>query len=377
MVALLRGCHSDAFPLEDVAVFIPHQWKKRVKPITTTRQKESESFRAQLDTAADDYRKSLLSFGPSQIRRQAAKDNKQRTELRIPGALSIEPVVRRAATSQSLEVSESAIWVLVIAAREYAMTILKSCANIKRSSFEGKHLRVPQPRPHTLTYKPKPGDLARKSGNAQKKPSFRGPMRISPLDIHTLVTQLPMGAVGSNGGTVSRMSYETTLMNSFDIGAGFTGENFNDLHRSIVSRMMNTPSAETPKPAPNATTEAAAQEDAVGRLSPHGGLGRGAKDLAALRLRSSFTKKEGEALLPEEKTDARVQSEQPKVDEQLEKTQLNPSLAQGEEKIEEQGDAQAAARRGKGYGVKNLRAMLARNKPDEPGEKPESSSAEK
>lgn len=377
IVALLRGCRSDTFPLDDVADFIPNRWRKRVNPITSTMQKESESFRAQLDTAPDNFPKPLPNFGPDNIRRQKAKDHKKRSDLRIPGALSIEPVVRRAAKSQSLEVSESAIWVLVIAAREYAMTILKSCANIKKSSFEGKHLRVPQPRPHTLTYKPKPGESARKPATFQKKPPFKGPMQISPLDIHTLVTQLPMGAVGSNGGTVSRISYETTLFNSFDIGESFTADNFDDLRRSIVARMMNAPRVETPKPARKPPPEAAPQDDGVGRISPHGGLGKGAKDLAALRLRSSFTKKDGESLLSEDKSDPKVQPEQLKVDEKYANAPLNPIETQGEQKTEEQGDPQAAARRGKGYGVKNLRAMLARNKPEDSSEQPESPLAEK
>lgn len=336
--------------------------------IKAPKQKETEFSRLQLDEATSDIRKPLVAFAPCKLGDHGAKPQRHRTELRIPGALSIDPIVRRAASEEALTVSESAIWVIVIAARQYAMTILKSCAEIKKSSFEGNHLRVPQPRPHTLMYKPKPGDSSRKSGSAhKKKQSFKGPMRISPLDIHTLVTQLPMGEVGSHGGTVSRACYETTLMNSFDMGAGFTSNKFDDLRRSIVAKMMNAP----PPPA----TKPADKEDVVDRQSPHGGLGRGAKDLASLKLRSTVAaKKEGDKPSEEKANPAQEPTHHSSV-EKAGTSQSGPSPTQAEQKTEDQqqGDAQAGARRGKGYGVKNLRAMLARNKPGQPesGEKQE------
>ena len=242
----MKGGQSEAFPLEDVASSIPDPWKKRVKVIEAPKRKETDFSCLQSDEVSIDIRKPLVAFAPFKLGDHGGKPQRHRTELRIPGALSIDPIVRRAAIEEALTVSESAIWVIVIATRQYAMAILKSCAEIKKSSLEGNHLRVPQPRPHTLMYKPKPGDSSRKSSSShKKKTSFKGPMRISPLDIHTLVTQLPMGAVGSHGGTVSRACYETTLMNSFDMGAGFTGDKFDDLRRPIVAKMMSAP----PKPA--------------------------------------------------------------------------------------------------------------------------------
>lgn len=341
--------------------------KARVKRIKKKPKEGVAKFGSfELDHAEKDSRRPLVAFMPSSSRREIA-EARERIELRIPGALAIDPIIRNASKMEGIKASENAIWLVVVAAREYAKTILKSCADIKRSASQMKHLRVPQPRPHTLTYKPKPGEMARKP----IKPAAKGEMQITALDVHTLLTQLPMGAVQSLGGTVSRMSYETTLMSTVDARSSFTGGKFEDVRRFVVSKIIPEQPLNQPQSAKagaqGQAPKTAGKDETLGRISPHGGLGRGAKDLASLRARSSFTsRKEGENPSSQESNVSALHPNKP-----VEQTPSTTNHQPGSSPDYQQGD-QGGARRGKGSGVKNLRAMLARNKPQKPGEHSES-----
>ena len=317
-----------------------------------------ESNRTTLNV--DISRKPILALYPTMDLRQRPQ-NKLKTGLRIPGALSIDPKIRHTAAKEGLTPSDNAIWLLVIAAREYAATILKSCTEVKRSAITGKHTRVPLPRPHTLSYKPKPGEASRKANPTPKAiqvprtsgPS--GPLHITAFDIHNLITQLPMGAPGSLAGTVSRQSFETTLLHSVDTGSSLdVGEEFDSLRRFIASRI----NVRTEQATNLAAKTPGTQED---RKSPHGGLGRGAKDLASLRARATFTSK-NEAESSADRSDSGSHEE--KASGQNTGSEGTPVPAEEQQ----EGDAQSGGRRGKGSGVKNLRAMLARNKPLDSGE---------
>ena len=331
---------------------------------------EQGPIRSNLDM--DISRKPTLALHPTRALLQQSQ-NHLKTGLRIPGALSIDPKVRNAAAKEGLTPSENAIWLLVVAAREYASTVLKSCTEVKRSAIMGKYARVPLPRPHTLSYKPKPGEASRKSNptpRATQTPRTSGksgPLRITAFDVHALITQLPMGAAGSLAGTVSRQLFETTLMHSVDTGSSLNGgERFDSLRRFIVSRINAHAAQATSETSRKAAKVTLTKED---RKSPHGGLGRGAKDLASLWARSTVPSK-NEGGNSAEKSD--VGSHQQTANGQNTGSQAAPVPTEAQQ----QGDAQSAGRRGKGSGVKNLRAMLARNKPLNQGESAGGQSAE-
>uniref|UniRef100_A0A7S3LEV5 Uncharacterized protein n=1 Tax=Amphora coffeiformis TaxID=265554 RepID=A0A7S3LEV5_9STRA len=363
VLAILKRSYATSQPKEDTDGSIPDYLRNKVKAYKRSGTEmliEQGSIRSNLNL--DTSRKPTLALHPIKALTQRSQ-NHLKTGLRIPGALSIDPKVRNAAAKEGLAPSENAIWLLVIAARQYAATILKSCTEVKRSAIMGKHTRVPLPRPHTLSYKPKPGEANKKTSPAPKASQATrnsgpsGPLRITAFDVHTLITQLPMGAVGSLAGTVSRHSFERTLLHSVDTGSSLvSGETLDSLRRFFVSR-INARAAQATRETSRKTANATATlED---RKSPHGGLGRGAKDLASLRARSSFTSKnEGENSAERSDTGGHQASGQ----------NIGSQGASVPTEAQQQGDNQSGGRRGKGSGVKNLRAMLARNKPLNPSE---------
>lgn len=326
---ILKRCESSSCTADDVVGHVPDHLKGKVKRVAKTADDHTLNFDSSiLHSGSKQGMAPIIATDPPKSESSLAKTT---VSLRIPGALTIDPIVRAAAIQGSLRVTETIVWLLSVAAKEYTRIILKSCADIKKAAYQGIHLRVPLPRPHTLMYKPKPGEL-KKQNEAIRKPPFAGRIRITSHDVHTMLTQLPMGPIHSLGGTVSRTTYESTLMDSFDIGTAFTPNGFEELQHFLVSKIF--------VPKENHTAAMSAKGQTAGRLSPYGGLGRGAKDLASLRARSSSaTKKE------------------------------NASLVGGNVPGEEgkETDAASSARKGKGSGVKNLKAMIQRNKPN-PGE---------
>ena len=359
--AILKRSYATSQLTEDTHGCIPDHLFNKVKAYngkSTEIVSEQRSIRSNLHS--DDSRKPTIALNATSALPQRPQ-NQRKTGLCIPGALSIDPRVRNAAAKEGLTPSENAIWLLVVAAREYATTMLKSCTEIKRSAMMGKHARVPLPRPHTLSYKPKPGEVTRrvnpppKANPAPRVPAPSGPLRITAFDIHTLVTQLPMGAAASLAGTVSRESFETTLFHGIDVASSLDGgDRFGSLRRFIVSGINARAAQAASDTSRKTATARELQED---RKSPHGGLGRGAKDLASLRARSSVTpKSEGENT--------------------SEISAAGSQQAPAPTDMQHESYAQSAARRGKGSGVKNLRAMLARNRPLTPGESAESQTTE-
>jgi hypothetical protein len=331
---IVKNCESATAAYGDIIPFIPDHLKNEVKRAGTAKDTmKLDLSRVNFHSRVD---KEPLVALEAKSTAHLPPATEKRIQLRIPGALAIDPVVRAAAMQESLKVSETVVWLLVVAAKEYATQIIKSCANVKKAACQGIHLRVPQPRPHTLMYKPKPGEL-KKHNESTRKASASGSLRISSFDVHTLLAQLPMGPIHSIGGTVSRMSYETTLMNCVDMGTSFTPDGFEDLKQFVVSRTLSQKASTRPVPG-----------SSVGRLSPHGGLGRGAKDLASLRARSTATSKK-------------------EADEHSGETPSSHAL-QTQENGDRHSDSNAGLRKGKGTGVKNLRAMIARNQPSNPSD---------
>lgn len=351
--AILRGSHATAQPIVDTSDCITDHMRKNVDVFEKNSSEGlSERRTIQSYVHSDNYRKTTLGLDVIR-KRPLSPESQSKSGLRIVGTLSIDPKVRNAASKEGLTPSGNAVWLLVIAAREYAMTILKSSTEIKRSAILGKHSRVPLPRPHTLSYKPKPGEANKKLSTPKANAATRGsasagPLRITAFDVHTMATQLPMGAATSLAGTVSRQSFETTLMNTVDSGVGLgVGVGFESLRHFVASRI----NAQVAQAASDTSRKIVTQED---RKSPHGGLGKGAKDLAALRARSSFiSKSDGDSTTSEITGSQQERSAR-------ESTQSQQSLVSVKE---QQPDAQPTDRRGKGSGVKNLKAMLARNKP--------------
>jgi hypothetical protein len=304
-----------------------------------------------------------------------------RTELRIPGALAIDPIIRSVTSRQSMKAADHAVWLVVVGAREYANMLIKACIEAKKAAAEEKIVRTLRPRALHVSARLKPFDFTIKS----KAP---GGGHITAFDLYTLTSQLPMGAVRSLGGSVSRLSFEAAQMNSLDTRSSVVEGGFEVLKNFVLSKLTSSIAAASSRSLAqqNASTKGHAAEAAPKAISKPvpriaskatrkisqeesksgGGLGKGAKGLASLRERSSFSKKEDALSTVEKNTSATAQENK---GEGTVPTEVKQESGPDADKVEESNmdednsDSNSAGRRGKGSGVKNLAAMLKRNRP--------------
>ncbi len=216
----------------------------------------------------------LITF-PSKASLKA--QNTSRNSATIPGALIIDPYMRKNAQSLGMMVSEDAIWLVTIAMKEYTSQLLRNLVASSQMLNQGQvpPISVNRPTPskrkdqESLEDRPLSNDT---SSRAQ---------RLSAFDFHLFTVGMPIGPVGAIGGYSSRLTYERSLASC--VGDAYTSAEFNDLKHfitssleaSIVFRKMSdrrSPASASPR---------------ADRRSPYGGLGRGAKDLAALKARAS------------------------------------------------------------------------------------------
>jgi hypothetical protein len=405
--ALLSRCIEPVQPLREVSQFIPNPWRNRIKietkaPIDKTPVVESNRNEKEKAVSSPVVVK-LESPYTAVIEPSETITLPQRpcasSVMRIPGALSIDPLVRAAAQSANLNVSENAVWLLIVGAKEYANSVLRNCVDWKKSISVGE---VPK-RPPVVRLGQKEAvnkkDPTRKAG-AQPKDKSMPTQRISALDVHTFTANMPVGATTSLGGAVSRLAYEHSLVSSLDTSYETGGRAPDDLRDFIMARITNGQSLVSPAEAKKRGAPTQAQVDSTinikekedpnakqkeqtasvkGRKSPFGGKGRGAKDLASLRARSSTIKSTAGAVpgntdthttVPTQETQSAVSTSismatagAASAGAAADTTKLSqspPSSTTAESSSAPNQPASPAARRGKGFGVKNLAAMLAR-----------------
>ena len=296
----------------------------------------------------------------------------------IPGALAIDPYIRSLCTGRGMKVSENAVWLLVIAMKQFASTCV---GHALQSSVTTDQLQAASV-PSSILGKRPPVD-ASSDPNKRMKPG----RCLTAFDFHSLATTMPQGIARSAGGCMSRTVFESSLFSSLNESTGQTSADFDGVKRFITSKLsVFTPAKEKARP-PISPTALAAHVSTEQRLSSTqgvqemevpltnmpviaappsverrvsatpGGLGRGAKDLASLKART--TRPEAARASPivgaaagPSRSDTPSQSAAAAADTS---DMLTPTS-------EDRLDAlQQSARRGKGFGVKNLATMRARS----------------
>jgi hypothetical protein len=241
----------------------------------------------------------------------------------IPGALVVDPLVRSLVEEGGLKVAENAIWLMVIAVREYIKSTMKK-AIAHSQAIAGPHEVGFSGREHI--------DLAPKLKSKEKKiaagpvasqlfssnPNQRG--CITALDIASLLGARP--SLSSVGGVESHLAYERCLISSFGPMQTTAQEELDlvcqhissiierngrikrifsvisknsDSKDSVFAPPLSDSSPPFKKPKVEASvktttpppTHSHVSRSHALRRSP--GLGRGAKNLAALKARSSST----------------------------------------------------------------------------------------
>eukprot|EP00978_Attheya_sp_CCMP212_P020715 scaffold59613_cov59-Attheya_sp.AAC.2 len=369
IIALMRNSMIETPPLGHVHSHIPVQWKSIVRQKSTVvcpspqikvkephseivalpRKYSYRSIKAEsvlercksdfgIDSGADCpiFPRSSNQV-PFSLQEYAQKKKSQGTNHlenlpspRLPGALTINPLVQKMSSAEGMSVTDSALWLLVVAAREYTTLVLKSAvADVASICPEtGKNAKKPKiKKRNSTTNRGTPPDrrvitaldLAQVLAHNQK---LGGGTLSSRLAVERCIANAGVGVqieppsglgaiqgyinkeihqaaskyqeILNNGGRIgilgkgemryNRSSRDTgRVVRSASLGQGRGGKDFSSL------RKRTTASSERPTEGPGVSvvvsdlTESRSQASSV----PAGrGRGRGSKNLAAMRARS-------------------------------------------------------------------------------------------
>ena len=277
-----------------------------------------------------------------------------------------------------MKVSEDAVWLMIISAKEYARTVLNGCVALKTCTHRGK-LKRPLP---MGSGSGRPSKVNKKDSSIDLPLNERS---IRPIDVRCYVASLQAKGLHLQGSTVSRTAGERTMIASAEMSLVPYGRAFYKIKDFMHSKL-----------APSSSTPIHFVKDSLGSSEGHRpqlggggglGLGRGAKDLSAMKKRTSTTKQEGDSLtdMSERGSESSRQSRQagtqdlggqplqpggvvPGSSRPVQSTSASSASLRGTNQpasaapapVPEEKQEVAASGRGKGYGIKDLAAMRAR-----------------
>jgi hypothetical protein len=312
---------------------------------------------------------------------------------RIPGALVVDPHVRKIVQEGGMRVSENALWLLVVATKAHSQSILKNVIMMKEGLEKGQ-LVTPEIELPTAASPSKRRPSPQKKATSPSFAALKGPRAkkvVRASDICTLTATMQGGPIDSLGGSLSRSTFERCLHSSYASNYVSPGQDFLEVQRFISSEILagaarrakrereqpklaavphqakpdiaptDQPSQMEEKPTAPPSV-AASQSLAMSQAKVHG-LGRGAKNLAALKARAAsppLTQAPNDA----ETLDASVPNDDGVRDESLDGNADGRASSEGDGNADGETDGGSPlnihGRRGKGFGIKNLAAMRAR-----------------
>ena len=423
-LGLLERCTASMVPRHSIKVEdVPTSMKNRIRFFSRIKNEDDLKDVDHGDNLVEPV--SLLPYTTITSVRDA--DEKKRpkplaSSLMLPGALIVDPHVRMIAQGAGLNVSENAVWLLVVAMKEYSSAILRNAVSSVNALENDESLPPPSIAPQMLGRR----DYFHLHTNAKPSQTSAEQKSITSLHMHALTAGMQVGAPFSLGGCSSRLTFETSLFGALDNSVVADRTAFADLQAFMTSALA--PSAERMKvedQEPNARTDATVPislvkdenldqaelasigssqplTEASGSIelerTPFGGLGRGAKDLASLKARSSILQKNvppssfGPGSLEVENVSTKIEGD-------TGSNTVETSAAAGALPSDVAGSAASSAalggvpnqepitnsdqvqhvtvhRKGKGAGVKNLAAMRARSLTIKPAEGEEKSKLE-
>jgi hypothetical protein len=312
---------------------------------------------------------------------------------RIPGALVVDPLVRKIVQEGGMRVSENALWLLVVATKTHSQSILKNVIVMKEGLEKGQ-LVTPEIELSAAASPSKRRPSPQKKATSPSFAALRGPRAkkvVRASDICALTATMHGGPIDSLGGSLSRSTFERCVHSSYASNYVSPGRDFFEVQRFISSEILAgaarrakrereqpklapTPHQANPAVAPtdqpNQTEEkptappslAASQSSAMSQAKVHG-LGRGAKNLAALKARAA-SPPPTQAPNDAETLDASIPNDDGIRDESLDGNTDGRALSEGDSNADGETDGGSPlnmhGRRGKGFGIKNLAAMRAR-----------------
>lgn len=216
----------------------------------------------------------------------------------LPGALVVDPIAREMVQREGMRTNEATVWLLTVAVQEYVKSILTSVITAKDSISQKLVLAHDR-------------GIVEDAANAL---SFTLPLnerkRVSIVDMGCLMAGYPSRKSDSYNGRISRTASERCSHTLFKSNPFSYGETFDRVRKYVASDIMSVASAKrrrveikeqtlvvptTSKHVieaelmPSDCKEPEVKETRI--RSPVVGLGRGAKDLAALKARAAAAAK--------------------------------------------------------------------------------------
>lgn len=425
-IGLMERCLDTKVLLSDIAGAVPRTLQEQINTVRSRslrlKRKAIEGAASNTDSKHQPQSKKFqidypsynpIIFEPASAIEQSTENRPEMESMRVPGALIIDPQVRKLADSHGLKVTEHAVWLLTVAVKEFATSFISKVLSTKEAVTMG---RVP---PHLTRQFVVSHRLGVERSNEASKADepCNSKKVIDSSDLHTVIANLPISS-RSLSGSVSRTVFERSLSSAVDSSFVLGGSAFDALKKHIIKKITPIESkgprsdylTVTPTHAVHHGNVPHPHDNLTDRIThPVRGLGRGAKDLAALKARASsitsrpstqdasalnepvvklsfpqnpsaLTVPETGSLISDAKVTKTVRNIQAspighrsapiktniasqKVDVSA-KDQPEADLLERVSGSSETSDAKSlsqGSRRGKGHGVKNLAAMRARS----------------
>ncbi len=163
----------------------------------------------------------------------------------LPGALLVDPYVRSAAQREGLKVAENAVWLVVVGMREYVKSLLKNTIATMDSVNEIRELS----RDSALVTQSGPVAKARDVSTAHEDfvptstTNISGKRkRVSALDVAACLMSSPV----NNGRSVNRLAIENCYLSAFDVHPATSLSGFESI-RSYVASGITIASPKRPR----------------------------------------------------------------------------------------------------------------------------------
>ena len=288
-------------------------------------------------------------------------------------------MVRGIVHDDGFKVSESAVWLLVVAVRQYVASLLKRTI----SNLESVATNQSLPAIEFSQCAMRSGNMYKKGtpdSSTETKEAGTKRRRITPLDVATVLNAGGMGEEGLLGGSALRLAVERCSFASYDESQLFLSPGFDSV-QSFIAESINLESKKPkhewldPDPAAERTLDDISPSssqlnekdtDQIPSKSsplPAGGLGREAKNLAMLKARAAAAAAAANSDAASASSARAIDGKPPDQSSPGTGKPFNQSGDNGASGADKQVLPQQGARsgKGKGFGVKNLAAMRARS----------------
>jgi hypothetical protein len=164
-------------------------------------------------------------IGPKTITLEASRST---SSLQIPGSMVIDPLAREIANRDGLKVTENAIWALVIAAREYTLSVLRETVSFVEELKTLDELNKECDNEHT--------DAKKRTRTTLDQSDEL--TCITARHMHAMIASEPAGTIRSLSNRFSRTAFERSLHTVTDPNIPVAPSDFNPVQRFVSKSIL-------------------------------------------------------------------------------------------------------------------------------------------